>query len=71
MDRLPASLLINALYDRGLIPFDSREPLWKAMGVHRRVLHGYDAPEEEIAEAVRSVAEWVPQMLPKLAEQGA
>ncbi|HEX8243815.1 MAG TPA: hypothetical protein VF541_09975 [Longimicrobium sp.] len=71
VDLLPAATLIPALYDQGLIPFDSYEPLKTALEVHRRVLHGYDAPEEEIAGAVRTVSQWVCEMLSAAAEQAA
>lgn len=71
VDLLPASTLIPFLYDVGLIPFDSYEPLMRTLEVHRRVLHGYDAPEEEIREAARIVGHWVRELLPTPVERAA
>jgi hypothetical protein len=43
VDLLPGSTLIAALYDQGLLPYDSYQPLQDAGAVHRRVTHGYRA----------------------------
>jgi hypothetical protein len=71
VDRLPAPLLITALYDQGLVPFEAYQPLNAALKVHRRVLHGYDAPAEEIGAAVQVVAECVRELLPQPVEYAA
>ena len=71
VDRLPASTLIPALYDYGLIPMKAYERLKAAHEVHRRVRHGYHTPEEKVAEAVRAVSEWLPQLLPHAVERAA
>jgi hypothetical protein len=62
-DRLPAALLLPMLYDEGYLPYETYEPLKAAQEVHRRVVHGYDAPEAKLAEAVRSVADALPKIL--------
>lgn len=71
VDLLPATTLIPALYDYGLIPFHSYEPLMAAHEVHRRVRHGYGTPDEELAKAVHAVAEWLPALFPAAAERAA
>lgn len=71
VDRLPASTLIPALYDYGLIPMKSYERLQSAHEVHRRVRHGYDTADETAEEAVRAVSEWLPQLLPQAVERAA
>lgn len=71
VDLLPAASLIPALHDQGLIPREAYEPLMRALEVHRRVLHGYEAPDEEIGEAVRIVAAWVHDLLPRPIERAA
>jgi hypothetical protein len=71
VDRLPASTLITALYDYGLIPIDAYERLMAAHEVHRRVRHGYPTADEKVAEAVRAVSEWLPQLLPHAVERAA
>ena len=62
-DRLPAALLLPMLYDEGDLPFETYEPLKAAQEVHRRVVHGYDAPEAKLAEAVQAVAGALPKIL--------
>ncbi|MBV9108426.1 MAG: hypothetical protein JO306_03340 [Gemmatimonadetes bacterium] len=62
-DRLPGALLLPMLYDEGYLPFETYEPLKAAQEVHRRVVHGYDAPEPKLTEAVRSVADALPKIL--------
>lgn len=71
VDRLPASTLIPALYDYGLIPMKAYEQLRAAHDVHRRVRHGYSAPDKKITEAVRAVSEWLPPLLPHAVERAA
>jgi hypothetical protein len=62
-DRLPAALLLPMLYDEGYLPFETYEPLSTAQNVHRRVVHGYDAAEGTLGEAVRAVADALPKIL--------
>jgi hypothetical protein len=71
VDQLPATTLIPVLYDYGLIPFDSYEPLKAAHEVHRRVRHGYPTPEEEVAKAAGTVMEWLPALFPAAVERAA
>jgi hypothetical protein len=71
VDLLPAASLIPILHDQGLVPRKAYEPLKTALEVHRRVLHGYDAPEPEIAEAVAIVACVLRELLPRPAERAA
>lgn len=71
VDLLPATTLIPALYDQGLIPMASYKPLMAAHDIHRRVRHGYATPDEKVAEAVRAVTEWLPQLLPHAVERAA
>ena len=71
VDLLPASTLIPALYDQGLIPMKSYQPLKAAHEVHRRVRHGYSTPDEKVEVAVCAVSEWLPQLLPHAVERAA
>lgn len=67
----PAPKLIAAVYDYGLLPYKSYEPLQRAGKVHRRVRHGYATPDEKVLEAVHAVQEWLPQLLPHAVERAA
>jgi hypothetical protein len=71
VDLLPASTLIPALHDQGLIPWKAYEPLMNALEVQRRVTHGYEASERDIGGAVKTVAEWVLNLLPSAVERAA
>lgn len=71
VDLLSASTLIPVLHDRGLIPKPSYEPLMAAHEVHRTVRHGFGAPDEQVAEALRTVSEWLPPLLPRPVERAA
>jgi hypothetical protein len=71
VDLLSASTLISVLCDRGLIPRMSREPLVAAHEVHRLVRHGFDTPDEQVVEAVRTVSEWLTRLLPQPVERAA
>jgi hypothetical protein len=71
VDLLPADALIPALHDQGLIPREVYEPLKAALLVHRRVRHGYEASEAEIAQSVRDVIDVLRQLLPRPVKQAA
>jgi len=71
VDRLSAPILISALYDQGLVPFDAYESLQAAAEVHRSLVHGYDASDEEVAKAVRTATSVLPELLPKPVERAA
>lgn len=71
VDLLPASTLIPALYDYGLIPMDSYEPLMSAYEVHRRVRHGFSAPDDSITDAIEAVRGWIPRLLSAPVERAA
>jgi hypothetical protein len=62
-DRLPSALLIPMLYDRGYVPFEAYEPLTDALYVHRRVSHGYEAADADLARAVHAVADALPAII--------
>lgn len=70
-DLLSASTLIPALHDRGLIAKTSHEALMAAHEVHRHVRHGFEAPDEVVTGAVRTVSEWLPRLLPQPVERAA
>ena len=71
VDMLPATSLLSRLYDFGLIPYESYEPLKGAHDVHRRVRHGFAAPEEKVSAAVRAVMDWLPALFPTMIERAA
>lgn len=71
VDLLPATSLFTRLYDFGLIPYESYEPLKAAHEVHRRVRHGFAAPDERVSTAVRAVMDWLPALLPTAVERAA
>ncbi|HYH80318.1 MAG TPA: hypothetical protein VEX86_10985 [Longimicrobium sp.] len=71
VDLLSAPFLITALYDQGFISMDAYESLLKAVDIHRSVVHGYDAPADQVADAVRAAADVLHEMLPKPVERAA
>lgn len=71
VDLLSASTLIPVLRDRGLIPKSSYEPLMDAHETHRVVRHGFGVPDEQVAEAVRTLSEWLMRLLPQPVERAA
>lgn len=71
VDLLPAASLIPILHDQGLLPREAYQPLQDARQVHRRVVHGYDAPTDQVADAVRHVVYWVQALLPASIEAAA
>jgi hypothetical protein len=68
-EALPAESLIPVLRDHGRIPYDAYQPLQAAREVHRRVRHGYAAPDEEVDTAVSTVLRWLPELFPAAAER--
>ena len=71
LDLLSPAALILALHDRGLIPKRSYEPLMCAHEAHRRARHGFGVPDEQVADAVSFVLEWLPRLLPRPVERAA
>ncbi|HEX6751057.1 MAG TPA: hypothetical protein VF092_27455 [Longimicrobium sp.] len=68
VDLLPAASLIPILHDQGLIPAEAYQSLQDAREVHRRIVHGYDAPADLVSSAVRHVMYWVQALLPTPAD---
>jgi len=71
VDLLSASSLIQVVHDAGVIPFAWYEPLKEAHEIHRRVRHGFDAPDQQVAEAVSVLTRWLSSRFPASLERAA